>query len=402
MKKIILQNGLTLITEQKDSNSIAVAIAAKVGSSYETENILGISHFLEHMLFEGTKKRPNAGTISNEIETLGGEFNAFTTNEITVYYIKFLSKHFQIALDILADMLQNSTFKQKLIEKERSVILKEINMITDEPRFHQWILFYKNLFKSHPARNPTYGTVKTVKSISREDLISYWKKFYTADNLIVSIVGDITNIPDIEKQVVSKFSVLKKSESKINPIKSPEENINTEKIEKRKILNTYVVLGYKVPHRNSRESYILDVIKAILARGQSGKIIEKVRIEKGLAYEINLSNDANKSFGVFAAYFNTPKKNVPKVKAIILDEFKNLTNISDVDLKKAKGFIEGSYLLENEDNFKTAEKLVYWENIQDAKLHYEYVDKIKSVSKAEIISVAKKILDERFTVVRIE
>ena len=402
MRKTILPSGLTIITEKKDSNSVAITIAVKVGSNKETGNILGISHFLEHMLFEGTKKRPNAAIISNEIETLGGEFNAFTTNEITVYYIKVLSKHFEVALDILSDMIQNSTFENKFIEKEKSVILKEINMVSDEPRFYQWILFYRNLFKNHPARNPTYGTVKTVKTISREDLVEYWKKHYTSGNIIVSIAGDIAGIDKLDERVADKFSSLKKSVCDKSENICREENTLTEKFEKKKILNSYMVIGYKVLPRTSHESYVLDVIKAILARGQSGKIIEKVRIEKGLAYEINLNHEANKSFGVFAVYFNTPKKNIPEIKSIIFREFANLSNVSVNDIEDAKGFIEGSYLLENEDNFKTAEKLAFWENIESAELHYEYVRKINSVSKAEIISVAKKILDGKFTAVRIE
>ena len=143
MEKRILHGGITLITEKRESNSIAIAVGVRVGSNNEPKNMHGVSHFLEHMLFEGTKKRPNATIISNEIESRGGEFNAYTSNERTVFYIKMLPKHFDIALDTISDMLLNSTFNPKFIEKEKKVILKEINMVIDEPRFHQWILFGK-------------------------------------------------------------------------------------------------------------------------------------------------------------------------------------------------------------------------------------------------------------------
>ena len=146
MKKYRLDNGLTLIYEKKDSKAAAIEILVKAGSSYESKKQLGISHFIEHMVFEGTKKRKNSRLIANEIEKLGGEINAYTTTDRTAFFIKILNKHFGKALDVLSDMVQNPTFANEFIEKERKVILKEIDMTNDQPRIFQWILFQKNLF----------------------------------------------------------------------------------------------------------------------------------------------------------------------------------------------------------------------------------------------------------------
>src|SRR3989338_232969 len=196
MKKTTLKNGLTLIEEKKDTDSVSIVITVKTGSNNESKNIFGISHFIEHMLFEGTVNRASSTIIGNEIERLGGDLNAYTTNERTCFYVKVPKKHFDIALEIASDIMQHPLFDNKMIEKERSVILKEINMVTDEPRFHQWVLFSKTLFKKHSAKNPTYGTVKAVKRISRQDLVSYYKKYYVPNNMVISVVGSVNNVKD--------------------------------------------------------------------------------------------------------------------------------------------------------------------------------------------------------------
>src|SRR3989338_7384046 len=154
MKKYTLKNGITLIFEKTSSKSVAVEIMFKVGSNFESLKVAGISHFLEHMLFEGTKKRKTSREIANEIEKYGGDFNAYTTGDRTAFFIKIINKRFDVALDILSDMVKNPVFGKKIIEKEKQVILKEINMITDDPRLHQWILFQKTLFERHHAKNP--------------------------------------------------------------------------------------------------------------------------------------------------------------------------------------------------------------------------------------------------------
>ena len=175
MQKYRLKNGTTIIFEKNSSKSVALEVMFKVGSNDENEKVSGISHFLEHMLFEGTKKRKNNKAIANEIEKYGGEFNAYTSADRTAYFIKIINKKFDIALDILSDMVANPLFANKFIKKEKDVIQKEINMVTDDPRQHQWILFQKNLFEKHPAKNPIYGTVKTIKYLNRNIIADYFE-----------------------------------------------------------------------------------------------------------------------------------------------------------------------------------------------------------------------------------
>src|SRR3989338_11032210 len=166
MEKHMLKNGAALIFEKNASKSVAVEVMFRFGSNFEGKKTLGLAHFLEHMLFEGTKNRKDSREIANEIEKYGGEVNAYTTGDRTAFFIKIISKRFDIALDILSDMIANPVFDEKIIEKEKQVVLKEINMVTDDSRLHQWILFQKTLFYKHPAKHPTYWTAEAVKSFS--------------------------------------------------------------------------------------------------------------------------------------------------------------------------------------------------------------------------------------------
>lgn len=399
MKRYKLKNGLTLIYEKKPLMSTAIEVLVKVGSNYENKKVFGISHFLEHMLFEGTKKRKTSRTISNEIETLGGEMNAYTTTDRTAFFIRILNKHFDKALDVLSDIIQNSTFDNKFVEKERKVILKEIDMVNDQPRFLQWILFQKNLFKKNNARNPTYGTKKAVRRISRKDILSYYKKYYAPNNMIVSIVGNVSNVKGKVEKAFNNFKPRKVPQyKKVFEI----ENKQGKAVFKKKLNNSYVILGYKTPSRLNKESFVLDLIHGILGRGQSGRIFDEIRNKRGLAYEVGVNHESSIDYGFFCVYLNTDFRNIDKIKKIILDEFEKLKKIDNNELNEAKSFIEGQYFMEGDDNFHLADKLAYWELIKDAGLAKEYVSRIKKITRNDIIKVVDKYLDNNYTLTVIQ
>ena len=191
MKKVVLPNGLTVLYYPKKGQSVVVEVLVKVGSNHEKKDERGISHFLEHILFEGTAKRPTNKEISNEIERIGGDLNAYTSTDKTCFYAKVLRKHFTIAVDVLADILQNPLLREHDIQKEKNVVLKEITMIYDDPRFYQWIVLQQNIFEKHPCRNPTYGDVKVIKKLNRERVSEFFNKYYAPNNMVISIVGEI-------------------------------------------------------------------------------------------------------------------------------------------------------------------------------------------------------------------
>jgi len=398
MKKYSLPNGLTVIEEKRDSASVTVQVTVKVGSNSERKGIRGISHFIEHMLFEGTKKRKDAKEISSEIEKLGGDLNAFTDNVRTSYYAKVPKKYAERAFEILADALKNSIFRQENIEKERDVILKEINIFNDESRFFQWILFQGLLFRNHPSKYPAYGTVEDVKKTTRKDILDYYNHFYSASNSILCVVGDI----DARRFVEKHFGDWKKGHAVKSEKHASEKNVQGMTSKKRKVLNSYAVLGYKTPSRIHQDSYVLDVIKAILGRGQSGLIFDEIRNKRGLAYEVGVHHETSTDFGFFAVYLSCHKKNIPLAKKLILEEFSKLSKISDKEISEAKGFVEGKFLLDNEDTHTQADSLSFWELIEKAELEESYLSEIRKVNKKDIARVAKDYLNNNYTFAMIE
>jgi len=399
MKKFKLKNGLTVVQIKKPGASVVVEVLVKVGSNDEKEKELGISHFIEHMVFEGTKKRGSSREIANVIEGVGGELNAYTSNERTCYYAKVPNKHFNRALDVISDILQNPLFRKENVEKQRKIILKEVDLVTDEPRFHQWVLFGKALFKKHPARNPAYGTVETVRKITKKQILDYYKKYYIPNNMIISVVGEVK---DLKKKLEEHFFTPKGKKIKEKTIKEPKQKKVRVKKEKRKVANTYMVLGYRTVPRKNKESYIFDVIDAILGRGQSGWMFDTIRSKYGLAYEVGVQHVAENNYGFFGVHLSTGKKKIELVKKLIFEVFGRLKNISDEDLKEAKEYIEGNFLLENEDSQKAADNILGWEQLAKAEDYFDYIKKIKKINKGEVQKTAEKYFTEKYCLAIIE
>ena len=401
MKKIILKNGLTLLLEERKSDSITLQVTVKVGSDNETEANNGISHFVEHMLFEGTQQHKDARSITNEIEKLGGDINAYTSNEKTCYYIKVPKEHFLKALDILFDITTHSRFPARALEKERKVILKEINLHRDEPRSHQWVLFQQLLFKKHPARLPTYGNERAVKSMKRSELFDFYKERYVGGNLIVSAVGDLPS---------NALAILQSSFGKISRGTVPDKYLPEEpalsKIEVskeiRSINNSYMVMGYKAPVRVVYDSYVLDVIRSILGRGQSGRIFEEIRNKRGLAYEVGVYHDCGKDFGFFSVYLNTHKRHIREALKVILQEFRKLSKIKPKDLEEAKGNLIGQYILDHEDTQMIADEMAAWEVVGGSEHGNRYLETIKKVSIPDVKRVAQQYLTDHYALALIE
>lgn len=397
MNRVVFPNGLTFIDEHKDSDIVTVQVSVFVGSNNESAKILGISHFLEHMILEGSKKRPDALSVANEVESLGGEINAATSNERTYFYVKLPVKHVEVACELLSDVLFNPLFDEATFEKEKRVVLDEINMVNDEPRYFQWILFQSSLFEKHPAKNPVYGTKKTVTSCSVKDMKNYYKKYYKPNNMVVSVVG---NVKDAQSTIKKYFGSQKK---KLLPSKvrfTEPAQLSKKTITKKKdVVQSYVVLGYKTVKRSDPDSYVLDVIRGVLGRGQSGRLFDEIRSKRGLAYEVGVHHEPALSYGFFSVYYNTAKKNVSLVQDIVLEEFEKLKNISDSDLEDAKTFIEGEFLVSAEDSQHFADYLSFWHLVGDAFDANRYVSRIKKVTKDDVKRVINKYFTKNFTVV---
>ncbi|MAG73395.1 hypothetical protein CL620_03710 [archaeon] len=396
MKKVVLENGLTILFEHKEGNAVVVEIMVNVGSNDEKPDERGLSHFLEHMLFEGTTKRPTNHLISNEIESLGGEFNAYTTNERTNYYVKIVKKHFGKAIEILGDILQHSEFKQEFIDKEKKVVLKEIDMADDEPRYFQWLLFHKTLFTKHPAGNATHGDRKIVTNLSKEKTMAYFHKHYTPANMTIAIVGDVTNWKNIVKE---HFGAMQGSAPRRKKVREPVKKRSVVKKARKNITSTYMILGFLTQSQPHPDTFPLEVINGILGRGQSGRMFTEIRSKRALAYEVGTEHVAERSFGYFTIYASVDKKNVKTTKKVVLEELRKLQHVTTKDLKEAKDYLEGEFLLEIDDTQKRSSQLLFWEQVGDANKMNEYVRKIRKVSVADVKRVAKKYFKNHVMIV---
>jgi predicted Zn-dependent peptidase len=399
MKKWILKNGMTLIYDPKSSDSVAMQVLVNVGSNWEPAHLRGISHFLEHMVFEGTTKRKDAKTIANEIERLGGDTNAYTTNDRTCYHAKVLKKHAVVVLDVLSDILQNPLLRESDTERQKHILFKEIDLVLDEPRFYQWVLFQKTLFKNHPTRFPTYGTKATVQSTTRQQLVEFFNQYYRPKNMTMAVVGKVPNIKYKVEKAFSKDSRLVKTP--VFKRERPPKNAKIRK-EKRNVESTYIILGHLTVPRLHKDSYIIDLIDAVLGRGQSGWMFDEIRNKHGLAYEVSTQHVAERDYGYFATYVSISKKNKNKVIQLIKDQLARIQNLTSEELNEAKTYIEGSFYLDQEDTQKHADELCFWEQIGGAKHIKSYMRKIKSITLSEVKKAAKNYFGKNYCLTRLE
>lgn len=399
VEKKVLENGVTIIHKQVPAETVTVEFSVHTGSVMETKQEAGLSHFLEHLLFEGTKKRPTSKAIANEIEKYGGEFNAATSQERTYYYVKIAKKHFPIALDILQDMFTNSLFDKKIIEKERKVVLDEINMINDNPRHYQWILFNRALFGKHAAALPVYGNVPILKKITKEQIIKYFAKWYIPSQITVLVVGDVPNAIVNVEAVCGKWS---KKEIKIPVIAKYGPNVYTKTKETKKLGQSYLVLGYKAPLRAEQENATIDVISGILGRGQSGWLFDEIRAKRGLCYSIGIEYDANKTVSSIGIHCGTNKKNLKKVQELIVEQLNRLKEVKEEEVEEAKTFIDGSLALRRENTAAVAEELAYWHHTASLEKYENYLEDVNKVTAQDVQEFAKKWFTDQYTIAVLE
>ena len=388
-----LSNGLNVIVERRPGTTVAVEVSVKAGSADEGKNVTGASHYVEHMLFEGTKKRPTSREITNAVEKLGGILFAGTDTERTVYACKVLRKDVGVAFDVLGDMLANPLFDADAFERQRKVILSEIALDKDDPKEHMWTLLQEGLFPGHPYGRPSYGSEESVAGLSMEDVRGFFEKFYRAENMTVAVVGDV---PDALKKVRSYFGGFaggKLSGGKRESIRPLKQSAKLE--ERENILQSYSCVGFRAYPRTSRMSYCFDVIDAILGRGQSGRIFDEVRNKRGLAYDAGVEYEASFGFGMFYAYACTERKDEEAAREVIWEELDKLGELSGEDLSEAKTFVAGRYLMRNDEPMSWADNLCFAREAGDVRKALDYPDAVASVTLDEVVATAEKSLRKK-------
>ncbi len=397
-KKTITSNGMRIITVPlANSNAVTILVLAGVGSKYENKKTSGISHFLEHMYFKGTKKRRNHKAVSETLDKIGGSYNAFTGDEYTGYYAKVASSYFETALEWVSDIFLNSTLPEKEVIKEKNVIIEEINMIKDHPMSYVQELWTELLYGDQPAGWSIAGSKESVLGISRNDLLDYMKKGYSSSNTLVCVVGAVDE-KTVEKKVKKYFSKIKKGKK---PFKKPViENQKEPKMlaRKKETDQVHLCLGVRAYDLFHKDRYVLSVIETILGKMMSSRLFVKIREELGLAYYIKTEVDATSDSGFLTTRAGVDFRKVEKAVSAIVKEYKKISNykVSKTELKKAKENIKGrtTLSLESSDSqafFYGAQELLEGKIMTPQEIFV----KIDKITSEDILKVSKNIFKEK-------
>lgn len=393
--KTILTNGLRVLTIPMpwlESATVMVMVAA--GGRYENKKNAGISHFLEHMAFKGTEKHPSTKVIASLIEGMGGEFNAFTGKETTGYYIKSAKTRIEISLDILSDMLMHSKLDSQEIEKEKGVIIEEINMYEDLPSQKIGDVYEQLLYGNTPMGWDIAGDKEVIQSITRNNLFSYMGKLYSAANMTVIVAGGMDEEKTI-KLVEKYFAPMKqfrtkKYEALVETQTKPEVLIKHKQTEQ-----IHIALGVRTVSINSEKKYALFVLSAILGGGMSSRLFHEVRQKRGLAYYVHTKTDKYTDAGSLVSMAGVDPKRVLEAIEVMITEYAKISNgkmeLNDNELKKAKQFLIGHLILGLEDSQSVAGFYSYQELLEKkVKNPNEKVELIDKVSKEDVENVGKE------------
>lgn len=344
-KRYILNNNIRVIAEHIPYvNSISIGVWIGSGSRYENSNNNGVSHFIEHILFKGTKNR-TAKQIASEIEELGGQINAFTGKEATCFYVKMLDEHYDIGIDVLSDMLLNPKFSQQDIEKEKSVIQEEINMYEDSPEDLVSDILSIATWGEDSLSYPILGTITTIKDLDKNKILDYFNSTYIPENIVISITGNFDEDKLINK-LNNAFGVMKNENRFSLSLSHPK--VKKEIIVKNKdIEQIHVALTLKGIELGNDKLYTLLAINNYFGGGTSSKLFQKLREEEGYVYTIYSFPSAYKNVGIFNIYFALNEQYISNAMELILKEIDIMKKhrMTKNDILKAKEQLKGNYIL---------------------------------------------------------
>jgi predicted Zn-dependent peptidase len=348
--KTELPNGLRVITHpMTGAKSVAVMVMLAAGSRYETKQTSGIAHFTEHMFFKGTEKRPTAKDISSEVDGIGGEFNAFTGKEYTGYYIKCAAEHRALALDVLSDQLLSSRFDPEEIEREKGVIIEELNMYVDTPRDHVDSVYETLLFGDQPLGWDIIGTKETVRAASRDTFLGYLDDWYTPRRMVVGAAGAVNG--DFVNEVAEKFGHI---EDRASGEMAAVEFVQTEPrvlLETRDSDQAHLRLGVRGIQTTSPDRYAMQVLTAVLGGGMSSRLFIEVRERLGLCYYVFGYHQGYHDTGTLFAQAGVDTERIDQAVATIVAQFRGMAAapVSEDELRRCKNYLKGRMVLQLED-----------------------------------------------------
>jgi len=392
-KLTTLDNGIRIVTEQLTHvNSFSLGFWFNTGSRNENSKNNGISHFTEHMLFKGTKRRTSK-KLSDDVESLGGYLNAFTSKEHTCYYGRGMGLHLPKVFDVLSDMVQNSVFKESEIKKEAGVIVDELYDIEDTPEELIFDKFESILYEGNSLHYPIIGTEKNIRSFAHNDFINYIERFYTTKNMIISASGDV-NHDEIIRLIESKEF----NSNKPRSAKRKRVNFNkaADLVLRKEIQQAHAIIGRSTVGYDNDDRVKVNLLSHILGEGSSSRLFNTLREINGITYQINSFLSSFSDVSSFGVYFSTGERSLQKATDLVYKEFDKIihSGINKREFNRAKEYLKGQLLmhLESTSNrmIRMAQSLLYFNRV---KLIQQSLDNINAVSLDEILELSKTLLD---------
>lgn len=393
--RAVLDNGLTVIVQENHATNIVTLQAwVKVGSRDETDELNGAAHFVEHMLFKGTQRR-KVGQIEREVEGLGGILNASTSFDYTQYFIVAASRFFDKILDIQSDALIRSTIDPEEFERERLVIIEELNRRDDAPATRTFDVLYTTAYAVHPYKRPIGGTRAVIRGMTRDGLFEFYHTHYVPGNVTVVVVGDV-NAEDVVAKVRRAYAAWRRpAPARVQaPAEPPLAAI------RRTVLDLdvrvgYLRMGWIGLNVRDRDVYAMDVLLYVLGRGRASRLVRNVRDRLRLAQDISVGFPTAFDPALFTVYAVTEPDGQGRAEEAILAEIASVRNegISDEELRRAKTLLEGEDIVGNHTSRGMASTLGYYATIADIEFALTYLDRIRQVTREDVQRVAQRFLD---------
>jgi len=393
-----LPNGLRyMLVSRPEMTSVTTMVLVKTGSEYESKEQSGLSHFLEHMCFKGTKKRPSSMAIAKEFEILGAQNNAFTGSEYTGYYAKGVSDYACTFLEMWVDIFLNSTFPESEIQKEKGVVIEEINMYEDRPQSKVNQVLDELMFGDQPAGRDIVGTKKTVSSFTRKDIVSYHSKKYTPENTLVVVAGKF-DAKKIEKQVKETFGVMKKKKPPVKPRTKISQKLPAIKIHHKKSEQTHIILSFHAYNRFSQKRKTASLMAHILGGGMASRLFDLLREKLGVCYYVHAVSRVATDYGRFKILAGLANDKLVQTLTEIVKEVKRIKAelVSHEELDRVKKSItaESKIGLETSDSY--ADFYGFQELLQNKIEEIdENVAKFQKITDEQIKEVANEIFTSK-------
>jgi predicted Zn-dependent peptidase len=390
IKSTTLPNGLRVVTDTVTTvDSVAVGVWCDVGTRHEELAHNGVAHMVEHMMFNGTPTR-NAQQIASQIESVGGQMNAYTSRELTAYYVHLLKEDLSLAMDVLSDMIQHPAFPDHELEKERGVIVQEIGMANDTPDDLVFDLFQETAYPGQSIGAPILGTSDIIQNIKKDTLFDYVRRFYTPQKLVVSAAGNVTHEEMLER-VQEYFTDLPEDR---NDSFAPAAYQGGENILAKELEQTHIVLGFKGIDKKRDDYYAAVLLAVIMGGGMSSRLFQEVREKRGLAYSVYASHSAYDDAGQFEIYAGTGPEQTAELTTVLCDEINKIigSSVSQQELASAQSQLRASMLMSRESMLSRANRQAkYMINFNEKLDMQKLIADMQAVTMQDVQTMAEEI-----------